>query len=63
MVVRKWMRTVKRPMLRVSTHWLSNGASLSMLVEDMLRNKCFFQVSILHVLRFVSVYAIFTDSS
>jgi hypothetical protein len=32
-------------MLRVSMHCLSNGTSVSMLVEDMSRNKClFFQV-------------------
>jgi hypothetical protein len=27
---------------RVSTHWLSDGSSVSVLVEDMPRNKCFF---------------------
>jgi hypothetical protein len=31
-------------MLQVSTHWYSGGTSVSMLVEDMLRNKCYFQV-------------------
>jgi hypothetical protein len=45
--------TVKRTsMLRVSTHWQSDGTSVSVLVEDMSRNKCFFQVLISHVLRF-----------
>jgi hypothetical protein len=31
-------------MLRVSMHCLSDGTSLSILVEDMSRSKCFFQV-------------------
>jgi hypothetical protein len=37
MEVRKWLRQQsKRLVLRVSTHWY-----VSMLVEDMSRNKCF----------------------
>jgi hypothetical protein len=32
-----------------------------MLVEDMSRNKCFFQVWISHVLRFISICDLFTD--
>jgi hypothetical protein len=45
--------TVKRILLRVSTHWQSDGTSVSILAEDMSRNKCFFQVPIsyaVHVL-------------
>jgi hypothetical protein len=34
--------TVKTSMLRVSTQWQSEWTSVSMLVEDMSRNKCFF---------------------
>jgi hypothetical protein len=33
-----------------------------MLVEDMSRNKCFFQVRISHVLCFISICELFTDS-
>jgi hypothetical protein len=33
-----------------------------MLVEDMLRSKCFFQVWISHVLRFISICDLFIDS-
>jgi hypothetical protein len=33
-----------------------------MLVEDRSRNKCFFQVRISHVSRFISICDIFTDS-
>jgi hypothetical protein len=29
-------------MLRVSTHWQSDGTKFTMLVEDMRRNKVFF---------------------
>jgi hypothetical protein len=36
--------------------------SVSMLVEDMSRNKCFFQVRISHILRFISICDLFTDS-
>jgi hypothetical protein len=38
--------TQKASMLRIPTHWLSDGTSVSMLVEDMSRNKCFSQVRI-----------------
>jgi hypothetical protein len=34
-----------------------------MLVEDMSRNKCFFQVHISHVLHFISICDLFTDSA
>jgi hypothetical protein len=45
----------KTYVLRVSTHWESDGISVSVWVEDVSRNKCFFQVRILHVLRFMSI--------
>jgi hypothetical protein len=37
-----WDNSQKTSMLRVSTHWKSDGTSVSMLGEDMSRNKCFF---------------------
>jgi hypothetical protein len=40
----------------------STGTSVSMLVEDMSRNGCFVQVRISHVLRFISICDVFTDS-
>jgi hypothetical protein len=43
--------------------WHTGGTSVSMLVEDLLRNKRFFQVWISHVLRFISVCDLFTDSA
>jgi hypothetical protein len=52
----------KISMLRVSTHWQSNGASVSGSVEDMPRNDCFFfQVRISHVLCFISICDLLTD--
>jgi hypothetical protein len=40
--VRKWLRQQsKDSMLWVLTHWKSVGTSVSMLMEDMSRNKCF----------------------
>jgi hypothetical protein len=39
------------------------GTGVSVLVEDMSRNKCFlFQVRISHDLRFISICDVFTDS-
>jgi hypothetical protein len=49
-------------MLRVLIHWQSDGTSVLMLVEDLSRNKCFFQDQISHVLRFISICDLFTDS-
>jgi hypothetical protein len=57
-----WDNSQKTSMLPVSTHWQSDVASLSVLVEDMWRNKCFFQVRISHVSRFISICDLFTDS-
>jgi hypothetical protein len=47
--VRKWLRQ-------------EYGTSGSMLVEDMSRNKCFYQVRISHLLRFISICDLITDS-
>jgi hypothetical protein len=42
-LVRKSLRQQSKiSVLRVSTHWSSDGINLSMLVEDTSRNKCFF---------------------
>jgi hypothetical protein len=49
--VRKCLRQQsKTSMLWVSMHWYSGGTSVSMLVEDMSRNKYFSQVQISYVL-------------
>jgi hypothetical protein len=40
-----------------------NGTSVPMLVEDMSRNECFFQVRMSYVLRFISICDLFTDFS
>jgi hypothetical protein len=40
----------KTSMLRVTTHWQSDGTSVSTLVEDMSRIKCLSQVRVSHVL-------------
>jgi hypothetical protein len=49
-------------MLQVSMHWKSDGTSVSILVEDMSRNKCFFQFLTSHILRFASICNLFTHS-
>jgi hypothetical protein len=46
----------------VLMQWQRDGASVSMLVENMSRNKCFFQVQISHILCFISICDLFTDS-
>jgi hypothetical protein len=53
----------KTSMLRVLLHWQSDGTSVSMLVEDMSRNKCFFHVGILHVLYPFVTYLLTLTSS
>jgi hypothetical protein len=61
--VRKcWDNNQKISMLLVSTHWESDGTSVLMLVEDMLRNRCSSQVRISYVLRFISICDLFIDS-
>jgi hypothetical protein len=56
-----WNNSQKTSVLRASTHWWSDGTSISMLVEDMSRNARYFQVRISHVLHFISLCDIFTD--
>jgi hypothetical protein len=51
----------KTSKLRFSTHWERDGISVSMLVEDMSKNKCFFQVPISHVFRFISICDLIID--
>jgi hypothetical protein len=57
-----WDSNQKTSILRGSAHWWSDGTSVSMLVEDVSRNKYFFQVRISHVLGFISICYLFTDS-
>jgi hypothetical protein len=49
-------------MLRVSTHWQSDGTNISMLVKDMSRHKGFSHVRVSEVLRFIPICDLFTDS-
>jgi hypothetical protein len=52
--------TVKETfILRDSTDWESGGTSVPVLVEDMLRNKPYFQFRISHVSRFISIVSYF----
>jgi hypothetical protein len=63
MEVWKWLRQQsKNFMLRVSAQLLIDGTNVSMLVEDMLRNKFASQIQISHVLH-RSICDLFTDSS
>jgi outer membrane lipoprotein-sorting protein len=57
-----WVHHYQPESKRASIQWQSDGTSVSMLVEDMSRNKCLFQVRISHVLRFTSICDLFTDS-
>jgi hypothetical protein len=41
---------------------LSDGTSVSMLMEDMSWNKLFLQVGISHILRVISICGLYTDS-
>jgi hypothetical protein len=58
-----WNNSRNTSMLQVLTHCYSDGTSVSMLVEDMSRNKCFSQVQISHVWRFISICDLFGASS
>jgi hypothetical protein len=61
--VHNWVANVSlMTKMQVSTHWYSDGRSVPVLVEDMSRNKCFFQVLILQILRLISICDLFTDS-
>jgi hypothetical protein len=57
-----WDNSQKTSVLRVSTHCRSDRSNISMLVEYMSRNKCFSQVRISHILRFISICDLLTDS-
>jgi hypothetical protein len=61
--VRKWLRQQSKDFYTASFDAMENdGTSISILVEVMSRNKCFLQVRISYVLRFISICDIFTDS-
>jgi hypothetical protein len=60
---RGWDNSQKTCMLWVSTHWSSDRTRVSMLAEDMSRNKCFFQFRISYILLCISICDLFTDSS
>jgi hypothetical protein len=63
MEVRKWLRQQSKVFYSAGFDTLlKRWTSVSMLVEDMSRNKCFLQVRISHVLRFISICDLFTDS-
>jgi hypothetical protein len=44
------------------THCYKDGTSVSMLVEDMARCKCFFQFRTSHFLRFISICDLLKNS-
>jgi hypothetical protein len=58
--VRKWLRQ-NSFMLQASTHWRSDGTSVSMLVEDTPRYKYFSHVRISHALGFIYICVLFAD--
>jgi hypothetical protein len=59
----KWLRQQSKDFYAAGLDaLLRDGTSASMLVNDMLRNKGFFQVQISHVLLFISICDLFTDS-
>jgi hypothetical protein len=60
MEVRKWLRQHPKDFYAVVMRW--DKTSVSMLVDDISRNKCFFQVQVSHVLRFRSICDVFSDS-
>jgi hypothetical protein len=59
----KWLRQQSKDFCAVGFDALvKRWDKSSVLVEDMSRNKCFFQVQISHVLRFIFICDLFTDS-
>jgi hypothetical protein len=61
--VRKWLRQQSKHFYAAGFDALvKRGTSVSRLVEDMSRNKRFFLVRMSHVLRFMSICDLFTDS-
>jgi hypothetical protein len=62
--LRKWLKQQSKSLYAVGFDALvSDGTSVSMLVEDVSRNKCFSHVRISHVLRFKSICDIITDTT
>jgi hypothetical protein len=60
--VLKWLRQQSKDVYATDFDALvTRWTSVSMLVEDTSRNKCFFRVRISHVLRFIFICDIFTD--
>jgi hypothetical protein len=60
-----WDNSQKTSILWVWTHWWSDGTSVSVLVEDMSRNKCFFFFpgsNITFFTFYISICDLFTDS-
>jgi hypothetical protein len=63
MEVQKWLRQQSNIFYAAGFDAIvKRREKVSTLVEDMLRNKCSFQVRISHVLRVISIYYLFTDS-
>jgi hypothetical protein len=56
MEVQKWLRQQSKDFFAVgSDALLKQWDNVSMVVEDMLKNGCFFEVQISHVLGFISI--------
>jgi hypothetical protein len=51
---------VKRLLCRGFRHTGKDGTSVSVLVKDMSRNKCFLSVPVSHFLRFIYICGLFT---
>jgi hypothetical protein len=64
-LVQKWLRQHSKDFYAAGFDALVKrwDKFISMLVEDMSRNKSFSHVPISHVLRFISICVLFTDSS
>jgi hypothetical protein len=60
--VQKWLRQQSKAFCAARFDALvSNGTSVSKLVENISRNKCFSHVPLSHVLRVISICDLFTD--
>jgi hypothetical protein len=54
--------TIKRLLCWGFGALINDGTSVSMLMEDISRNKCFyFSIRISHILRFISICDVFTN--
>jgi hypothetical protein len=61
--VRMWLRQQSKDFYAAGFDALvKRWECVSMLVDDMSRSKCSFQVRMSHVLRFISICDLFTDS-